>query len=87
MTPAWRYLLWDNTEVTLSSHTPMLAASPLVFVLSQAMSPCPVMYFNIFSLWSSLITNLDFSTVQSVILTISVVVDESHAFPWLTPRN
>lgn len=40
------------------------------------------MYFSIFALWSSIITNLDFSAVQSVILSISVVVGGS-CLSWL----
>lgn len=71
MTPAWRYLLWNTTKVTLSSPIPVLAASPLVFVLSQTPMSCHIFqYFR---------SNLDFSALQSVILSISVLVDGSYS--------
>lgn len=76
MTPAWKYLLWDTAKVTISGHTPGLAASLLVLV------PCPVMYSSIFPLWSSIITNPDFSAVQSAILSTSVIVGGSCS-SWL----
>lgn len=54
----------------------------LLLFLASVGIPCPVMYFSIFPLWSSLVTNLDFSAVLSVILSISVLVDGSCS-SWL----